>query len=171
MKRLILSKALLLFAASGALFLTSCATPEHRISQHPQLYQRLAPSDRALVSEGRIRNGMSHDAVFLAWGPPQQTSVGNIHGRPAETWIYLQTTGAYGGYGPSGYRGYYGHGGGFGYVRAFRGGGRHHFGYDPFFYDPFIYAGPPTITYPARTVSFQNGRVVAFQDLYPPRVY
>ncbi len=166
MKRRLLLRALMLSVACSALILASCATTETRISQHPEMYQRLSPSDQALVREGKIRNGMSRDAVYLAWGGPDQTTTGTVHGRPAETWIYTSSTSSTYPY-PYGWgHRYYG----FGYV------GRHHhhhshfrYGFDPF-YDPFFYYRP-TINYPDRTVSFQNGRVVAFQFLYPPRIY
>ena len=171
MKRRLFSQALVLSAACSALFLAGCSTTETRISQHPEMYQRLAESDRALVNEGKIRNGMSRDAVYLAWGGPDQTTTGTVHGKPAETWIYTSSTSSTGPY-PYGWgHGYYGGGYyGFGFVSQHR----HHRGhfrsfYDPF-YDPFYY-NRPVINYPDRTVSFQNGRVVAFQFLYPPRVY
>ncbi len=48
--------------------------------------------------------------------------------------------------------------------------GRGHFFYDPF-YDPFFYNRANIVRYPERTVSFQNGRVIAFQFLPAPRFY
>ncbi|HEU0273067.1 MAG TPA: hypothetical protein VFQ83_00885 [Candidatus Udaeobacter sp.] len=71
-----------------ALFFTSCATPGARISQHPDIYQRLSPRDQALVSEGQIRRGMGPDAVWLAWGTPEQKIPGPIRG--SETWVYIR---------------------------------------------------------------------------------
>ena len=169
MKRRLIFQALVLSAACSALFLTSCATTESRISQHPEMYQRLSPSDQALVQQGKIRNGMSQDAVYLAWGGPDQRATGSVHGRPAETWIYTGTSHypyPYG-WGPGYYGGVYG----FGFVGHHRhGGGFHRFGYDPF-YDPFFYTYRPSVSYPERTVSFQNGRVVAYQFLNAPRVW
>ncbi len=59
MKRRFYLGALTLGLATGALILTSCSTPETRISDHPDLYQSLSARDRALVSQGQIRPGMS----------------------------------------------------------------------------------------------------------------
>jgi hypothetical protein len=167
MKRRLISRALMLSAACSALILAGCATTETRISAHPEMFQRLSPGDQALVREGKIRNGMARDGVFLAWGGPDQVTNSFVHGKPAETWVYTATTSSpypYG-WGP----GYYGGGYyGFGYVS------HHHHSRGRFYYDPFYYSGiynRPSIYYPDRTVSFQNGRVVAFQLLYPPRVY
>ena len=102
MKRQIISRALTFGVSASALFfLTSCETLENRISQHPDIYQRLSPNDQALVSQGKIRNGMSQDAVWLAWGNAEQKAVGNMRGHPTETWIYVNyATYPYPYYGP-----------------------------------------------------------------------
>jgi hypothetical protein len=171
MKRQFLSRALTFGLAAAAIVLTSCSTTESRISEHPDMFQSLSPSDRALVSRGQIRSGMSQNAVWLAWGSPDQKVVGDMRGHPTETWIYVQTTTApYG----SAYYPYYGYGGfgprfGFGGGAIFRTHGRGRFAIigDPF-YDPFYYSYiPPTISIPYKTVTFSNGRVMSFQYLVP----
>ena len=183
MKRKFFGPAFALTVAMGALFLAGCSTVESRISDHPEIYQGLSPDDQALVSRGQIRTGMSPNAVWLAWGSPDQKAVGAMRGQATETWVYVTYTsypygyGGYGGYGypyrPYGYGRFYG-GVGFGFVGI--SGGHHHrhhgrsfvyFG-DPF-YDPFYYSYiPPSIPVPTRTVTFANGRVVSFQSLVAP---
>src|SRR5438105_8143759 len=74
MKRRFYLGALTLGLATGALILTSCSTPETRISDHPDLYQSLSARDRALVNQGQIRPGMPRNAVWLAWGSPDRKS-------------------------------------------------------------------------------------------------
>ena len=127
----------------------------------------MAPSDRALVQQGKIREGMSMDAVYIAWGPPSQHIPGRYRGSMVETWVYDAT--AAGDYpGPFSYGYGYGYGlGYYGYGRRFHHGG---FLYDPW-YDPFFYNHANIVRYPERTVSFQNGRVIAFQFLPAPRFY
>jgi len=140
----------------AALILTSCSTPQTRISDHPDLFQSLSRSDQALVSQGRIRYGMSRNAVWLAWGSPDSKVIGNMRGHSTETWLYLDyvTYPYYPYYGPYGL-GYGPYGPGFGF-----------FG-DPF-YDPFYYSLiPPSIPYPNKTVTFSNSRVMSFQYLEP----
>ena len=171
MKRQIFSGALAALVAVAALFLASCETPQTRIAKRPEVYNALSGTDQALVSQGRIREGMSQDAVYLAWGAPNQRGHGRNRGSNVETWIYFSTTS--GDYYPSHFRYGYGFGYGFGgsYLHRHRSGRLHrHFYYDPF-YDPFFYSRTPLVTYPERTVSFQRGRVVAYQLLPAPRVY
>ena len=180
MKRSFFFRAVTFGVAASALTLASCSTTETRISGHPEIYQTLPSRDQALVSQGQIRAGMSQNAVWLAWGWPDRKIVGNMRGRPTETWIYVNyTTAPYGygyPYGPYRYGYGYGYGYGFGFTSVgFVGGHHHHHGGrsfvffgDPFF-DPFYYSYiPPSIPYPTKTVTFGNGRVVSFQYLVPP---
>ena|SRR5215813_6430490 len=140
MKRQFSLGAVTLAVATSALILTSCSTPQTRISEHPDLYQSLSRRDQALASQGQIRIGMSRTAVWLAWGSPDRKIVGNIGGGPTETWLYVYyATYPYPCYGPW----------------------DPYFGaplYDPFWYDSF----PPSIPYPGKVVAFAKGRVVSF---------
>jgi len=161
--------------ATGALILTSCSTPETRISDHPDLYQSLSARDRALVSQGEIRQGMSRNAVWLAWGSPDQKIIANMRGHPTETWIYIYYAtypyypyyGPYGPYGPG-----VGYSLGYTTVGVATGTTHHHGGCnfvffgDPF-YDPFFYSTPLSIPYPGKVVTFSSGRVMSFQYLAP----
>lgn len=169
MKRQILLRALTFGISASALILTSCSTTETRISEHPEIFQRLSPHDQALVRQGKIREGMSRDAVWVAWGAPDQKATGTARGRPVETWIYNDYTYANAPY-PYPY-GPYGYGGYFGGSVVFHHHRHHRFAIigDPF-YDPFYYSYiPPRVAYPSKTVSFVNGRVVSIQFLSPPR--
>ncbi len=172
MKRQIFLRALTIGIAASALLLTSCSTTETRISDHPEIFQTLSPRDQELVRQGKIREGMSQNAVWIAWGSPDQKATGSARGRPVETWIYNEYTYANAPYpypyGPYGYGGYFGGG-----AVVFH----HHHGHrfaiigDPF-YDPFFYSYiPPRVAYPSKTVTFSNGRVISIQVLSPPRGY
>jgi hypothetical protein len=175
MKRRFFCRVLTFTILASALILASCSTTESRISGHPEIYQTLSPGDQAIVSQGQIRAGMSQNAVWLAWDSPDRKIVGNMRGRPTETWIYVNyTTYPYSYpnpyYGPG-----YGYGYGFGLTRVGFAGRHHHHGGRSFvffgspFYDPFFYSYiPPSIPYPYKTVTFANGRVMSFQYLVPP---
>jgi hypothetical protein len=176
MKCRFLSRALLTTAAAGALFFGGCSTPESRISDHRDLYDSLPARQQQLVAQGQIAGGMSRNAVWLAWGAPEQKVNGYARGNTTENWVYYTTTTypygygyGYGGfgYGPYGY-GYPGFwGGGVGVFRTHHGRRFAVFG-DPF-YDPFYYSYlPPTVSYPYKAVTFVNGRVVEFQHMVGP---
>jgi hypothetical protein len=163
-----ISKTLLLGLAAVGLCLTSCETTENRISQHQDMFGTLSPRDQELVRQGQIRSGMSTNAVWLAWGSPEQKTVGEMRGHATETWIYVESrTAPYG----SAYYPYYGYGpgfyGGFGFHHGFGYHGRRFAFYGDPFYDPFYYSYIPTITVPYRTVTFSSGRVMSFQYLAP----
>ena len=165
MKRRLISQVVIFAAACSSLVFTGCATTDSRISEHPEIFQRLSPGDQSLVREGKIRNAMSQGGVYLSWGAPDQKMVGQVHGKPSETWVYTNTSHypyPYG-WGPAFYPAY-----GYGYL-GFR-HGYHRYGYGGY-YEPFFDAYRPSVSYPEKTVSFQNGRVVAFQFLSPPRVW
>src|SRR4026207_680020 len=89
MSRRLSSGASVLGIATVVLILTSCSTPQTRISDHPDLYQGLSSRDQALVSQGQIRYGMSRNAVWLAWGSPDSKVIGNMRGHSTETWVYV----------------------------------------------------------------------------------
>ena len=75
----------------AALLLVQCAssTPQTRIHRNPQLYANLSTRDRQLVNSGVIREGMTRDAVFLAWGRPDSVTAGTNRGRETENWTYV----------------------------------------------------------------------------------
>ena len=148
---------------------SSCTTIDSRIAERPGVYQSMSPTDQALVQQGKIREGMPQDAVYIAWGPPSGRAPGRNRGRVVETWIYDAT--AAGDYpGPFLYGGRYGYGPGYGYFGGNRYRFRRHHYYDPF-YDPFFYHHANVVRYPERIVSFENGRVISFQFLPAPRFF
>jgi len=134
-----MARVALTFAiTAGALIFSGCGTTSYRVSQHPEMYRSLSPRDQALVSQGQIGPGMTMDAVWLAWGKPDQKIPNNMRGRATETWVYLRydTPPSYGG----------------------------PYSYGPF---DWTYI-PPKFVYPSRGVTFANGRVVFFRYLTPP---
>lgn len=135
--------------AAAGLFLISCATPgpPGRIERYPDMYAALPPATQQAVREGRIQEGMSKDAVYLAWGKPDVVTMGSQSGVSFEHWRYTALQPIYHsnltmGYG-FGYRGYY---------------GRH---YSPayFAYD----TGPDYVPVTAAVVRFKNDRVVSWE--------
>ena len=73
-------------------FLASCASSttlrERRLSQNKEIYDGLSENDHALVAEGKIREGMHKQGVFLSWGRPNDIREGSRSGVHYETWLY-----------------------------------------------------------------------------------
>src|SRR4026208_751532 len=92
MKSRFLSWALLTTAAAGALFFGGFATPESRISKNPELYNNLPARQHFVVAQGQIGPGMSRNAVWLAWGGPEQKVNGYPRGNSTATRVYYTTT-------------------------------------------------------------------------------
>lgn len=142
----------------GAGVLSSCTAPiERRIVANPQLYEKLSGSDRSLVSQGQIREGMTKEAVFLALGRADFVAEGRERGTRIERWTYMdsrpvQTTSVGLGWGMGG--GYYG-GGRLGYSY----GGL----WDPYWGGHGGYgSGFSYIPYQSATVEFRGDRVIKY---------
>ncbi len=136
-----------LLAGAAALLMASCASPiAKRIERNPEIYNALSTRHKEMVVQGRIEEGMSKKAVFLAWGRPDRAARGTRNGKEYERWSYTGYDTAYSsvGFGP----GYWGHGWGGCYP------------YDGYFaYEPLVTYVP----YEAARVEFLNGTVFAWQ--------
>ncbi len=137
-------------ALAVGLLLVSCvpSTPQARIQKDPSKFEALTASQRNLVEQGRISNGMPPEAVYLAWGSPSSIMQGSRDNKTTERWDYagsrpVYTTNFYGSYGYA--RGPYGRYGRYGYSG---------FGVGPqVAYIPYRYA----------SVWFVDGRVDAWE--------
>lgn len=146
----------LCLAVIAAVSFSQCSsTPKTRIEKNPQLYGRLNARDQHFVSHGLIQEGMTRDAVFLAWGRPDSVSYGVNRGRESESWTYegqrpvrsmsMNMGFGYGGFGPWGFGGWGPYGfGGFPYY----GGG----------------SSTTFVPYTSGVVEFVNGRVVSWKS-------
>ena len=77
-----------------AAFSAGCATKsgaEKRIEKNPQLYGKLSDRDRELVRNGEVKEGMSQEAAFLAWGRPDRVMSGGRDGKSSEKWAYFDS--------------------------------------------------------------------------------
>src|SRR5438874_13201584 len=85
----------LVATTATTLLLSGCSTVESRIADHPAIYHSLSPRQQKLVANGQIAPGMPREAVYLAWGPPNQIVEGAMRRQITETWLYDQYTTAY----------------------------------------------------------------------------
>ena len=73
-----------------ALFGASCAsTIESRIEKYPQKFASQSNAHKELIREGKIKEGMNKDGVYLAWGTPASVRQGSENGRDFESWSYV----------------------------------------------------------------------------------
>ncbi|MEQ1751406.1 MAG: hypothetical protein ABL974_18425 [Prosthecobacter sp.] len=144
--------------AVAALAFSSCVHPlEKRITSNPKIYQSLSASDQLLVQQGRIREGMTKEAVFLAMGRADQVASGVQKGTRVEKWTYLGTQPVY--------TNNFGMGWGSGWGN--RGWGRGPFGSGYGYggaWDPLWNGGPSVVyvPYKAASVSFRGNRVTEY---------
>ncbi|MFT4546389.1 MAG: outer membrane protein assembly factor BamE (lipoprotein component of BamABCDE complex) [Verrucomicrobiales bacterium] len=68
------------------------STPEARIEESPARYGSLTSKDKAMVAQGKIRTGMTQDAVYLSWGKPHSVSKGGSGNASTERWTYTAQT-------------------------------------------------------------------------------
>lgn len=107
-------KTFRIFLLAGSAILASCAsTPESRIEKNPAAYAALSSSQKDLVVQGKIVEGMPKNGVYLAWGSPSAIYEGGSGGKSVERWRYNGYQPVYSnticvGYGPGyGYPGRY----------------------------------------------------------------
>ena len=130
---------LIIFALAG------CSTVESRIKERPEVFNNLPEKQKTLVTQGEVTEGMRPDAVYLAWGRPDQVISGSERKQPIEEWIYeANRTEVVSSYRP---------------VPIFYGRhGRFYVGWD-YVFDPVIISQP----YPYKSIRFENGRAVAWR--------
>jgi len=66
----------------------SCSTPQTRSKERAESFSRLTKVEQRTVLEGRIKEGMIQDAVYIAMGNPSRRSRGRFEGKSTESWIY-----------------------------------------------------------------------------------
>lgn len=132
-----------LLALGLAVLAAGCVTPETRIQNNPGIYAALPPEQQGLVRQGMIMEGMSKDAVYLAWGTPDRYSESHQDGRKRVSWLYVgYRSEEVPGYSWAPYRGRY---------------------CDPYYDLPVYRPTYVQVPYLYRKVTFENGRVVAFE--------
>ncbi len=152
------------FLSFLAFFAVSCSssrTPAARISKNPKIFRALKPEQQALVEVGKIQNGMTQPAVFLAWGSPDRQAEGEKNGKRYEQWIYnslspVVVQSAWGGWG-GGWGGWGGPGWGI------RRGGIAGPGWGPWGWNGGVGTDVAYIPQASSWVKFTNGRVESWQ--------
>ena len=139
--------AMLVLGIAVVLGLSSCesSTPASRAAKSPAVMGQLSQRDRDAVMSGTIAEGMSKDAVFIAWGRPDSITHGSVDGKRVETWTYTSLRSVYRPYGMGFGVGYY---------------GRYHRHVYP---SAAIAMGPDYVPVTSQVVRFRNDKVVAWE--------
>lgn len=79
------------------LLLSNCATvtPQSRIEKNPDIYESLPSEHQELVKQRQLAEGMSKNAVFLAWGKADRESDSFKDGKKSSTWYYTTSSPTY----------------------------------------------------------------------------
>lgn len=133
------------FLLIALVVLTGCSTVESRIKERPETYNNLSAKQKNLVSAGEVSEGMRPDAVYLAWGKPDQVFNGTERGDNVEEWIYEASRSEV----SSRYRPQ---------PIIYNRGGRYYGGWD-YVFEPVIISHP----YPYKSIRFENGKAVAWR--------
>lgn len=146
------AKLIRVLLAGVALVLSACAasTPAGRVAHSPGIFESLTEIQKQAVREGRVIEGMTPDAVYLAWGRPDRVTRGSQNGQPYEVWRFTELQPVYAS-GMAFGRGF----GGYGW-----GGGR--------FRDPLLLSvdmGPDYVPITAAVVRFSRNRVASWERL------
>lgn len=82
-------KRALCFLVLG-LFVAGCATStiEKRRKEQSNAYASLSPEFKTAVDRGQIKVGMSEEAVYIAWGKPDQVLTSQSAQGTFVTWLY-----------------------------------------------------------------------------------
>ena len=77
----------------AALMLCGCATStiQTRKQERSAAYAELPAATKSLVDQGKIKVGMSMDAVYIAWGKPSEVVTGESAQGSTTTWLYHGT--------------------------------------------------------------------------------
>lgn len=78
----------LLVAVVLAGMLAGCSTPETRSKERSSAFEALNRDDQRLVLQGKIREGLGEDAVYVAMGHPSRRVKGQREGKQEISWIY-----------------------------------------------------------------------------------
>lgn len=127
---------------------------EKRATRYPERFSTLPSRHQDLALRGEVTEGMTSDAVFIAWGRPGRVMSGSREGRGSERWAYFHSTPVstvsvgYGAYGAHPFYSSFGVHPAYGY------------GYGPGW---GFGSGIDYVPFLERTVEFANGKVVAWE--------
>jgi len=149
--------AVMMLLLLATAFLCGCAsTIEDRRKERLAAYSQLSPETQTLVDTGQIKVGVPKDAVYIAWGKPDQVIEAESDQGRNETWLYHDSYLVPYNYWSYGYYGW----------------GPHSHFYHPYYYPlPYLMSDFYPQYYVSREVQFDNDRVKHWRSLPRPPYY
>ena len=74
--------------AAAVVLAAGCETPRTRAHDRQSAFTKLSAADRRLVLRGMVRDGLSADAVYIAWGEPDEKRAFTSGKEGVERWLY-----------------------------------------------------------------------------------
>jgi outer membrane protein assembly factor BamE (lipoprotein component of BamABCDE complex) len=82
-----LPQLILVFA--GLVLCAGCSTPDARIKDNPEAFNRCTPQQQELIKQGQIAIGFDQDMVKLALGDPDRVTTLTDASGQSEVWHYV----------------------------------------------------------------------------------
>jgi len=137
-----------LWILAGGLLLTGCATStiESRKQERYSSYTELPSEQKAAIDTGKIKVGMSMDAVYIAWGKPGEILTSESSKGTFVTWLYRRS-----------------------YLHAYRYWTPHHYYYGMGYYGtPYLAYDYYPQSYVSAEVIFEGSAVKEWRNLPAP---
>ncbi|GAB4241177.1 MAG: hypothetical protein OHK005_03960 [Candidatus Methylacidiphilales bacterium] len=82
-------------ALAFVVLFSGCSTPQTRAREKEAAFASLKPAQQQLVLQGKIEEGMSPEAVYIALGRPARVTEARLERRSLTRWIYGRTSTQY----------------------------------------------------------------------------
>lgn len=81
----------MILPALSFIILVSCSTTQKRVEEQAEAFEQLPQEQKNAILKGKILNGMTADAVYMALGKPSRVVKNETEkGISQESWIYTQ---------------------------------------------------------------------------------
>ena len=78
------------------LLVLGCSSPAKRVEERRALFDGYQPSVQASIRAGRVSPGMTEDAVWMALGDPDQSSIESTEAADVLIWLYTRSRPGFG---------------------------------------------------------------------------
>jgi outer membrane protein assembly factor BamE (lipoprotein component of BamABCDE complex) len=78
-----------ILALAGLFLLAGCSTPDARIKNNPETFNRCTPQQQELIKQGEVALGFDEDMVRLALGDPDRVVTRTDASGQSQVWSYV----------------------------------------------------------------------------------